>query len=374
MAKDNKKIRVLEVVSGLSPEGIGTFVLNVFENIDKDKVEISFALATEYKQFYEERLLKQGAKIYRTYEIGDGLTGKLKHFINIIKIIKKEGPFDVVHSHMDFFNGINLFAAFIARVPLRISHAHIEMDRKYLSTSKKIYNSIMRFFIRIFSNKKVGCSQNANLYINGVFENSIVVNNGINLDKFRGIYGLKKHVDVNIDSNKINFITIGRIEEQKNPVFIVEIINELKKLNSNIHLYWVGVGTLENRIKEMIKEYNLDEYITLLGKRSDIPDLLSNMNFMLFPSKWEGLGIVLIEAQSAGVPCFISNTIPKEANLGLCTVLDLDRNAKEWSNKINMYIREKSYNNKVNEEVLNLYNIKNVVKKLEKIYSKQESM
>lgn len=370
MAKDNKKIRVLEVVSGLSPEGIGTFVLNVFENIDKDKVEISFALATEYKQFYEQRLLKQGAKIYRTYEIGYGLMGKLKHFINIIKIIKKEGPFDVVHSHMDFFNGINLLSAYIARVPIRISHAHIYMDRKYLSTSKKIYNSIMRFFIRIFSNKKVGCSQNANLYINGICENSIVINNGINLDKFRGIYGLKKHVDIDIDSNKINFITIGRIEEEKNPFFIVEIINELKKLNSNIHLYWVGIGTLENRIKEMIKEYNLDEYITLLGKRNDIPDLLSNMNFMLFPSKCEGLGIVLIEAQSAGVPCFISNTIPKEANLGLCTVLDLDRNAKEWGNQIDMHIREKSYNNKINEDVLNLYNIKNVVKKLEDIYSK----
>ena len=120
----------------------------------------------------------------------------------------------------------------------------------------------------------------------------------------------------------------------------------------------------------MIKEYNLDEYITLLGKRNDIPDLLSNMNFMLFPSKCEGLGIVLIEAQSAGVPCFISNTIPKEANLGLCTVLDLDRNAKEWGNQIDMHIREKSYNNKINEDVLNLYNIKNVVKKLEDIYSK----
>lgn len=361
MAKDNKKIRVLEVVSGLSPEGIGTFVLNVFENIDKDKVEISFALATEYEQFYEDRLLKQGAKIYRTYEIGYGLIGKVRHFINLIKIIKKEGPFDVVHSHMDFFNGINLFAAFIARVPLRISHAHINVDKKYLSKLKLIYNSFMRCLIRIFSNKKVGCSIGANIYVNGCNNEKNIINNGIDLDKFN-VEKKKKN------KNEISFITIGRIESAKNPIFIVEIMNELVKRNRNIKLKWIGVGSLQKEVSDLIGRLDLNNNIQLLGKRSDIPNLLAQSDFMIFPSKWEGLGIVLIEAQAAKVPCFISNAIPKEADIGLCTILDLKDSAEIWSENIIKSIENMSYKKQLNKNLLEQYNIKNVCRKIEIIY------
>ena len=91
MARDNKKIRVLEVVSGLSTEGIGSLLLNVYENMDKEDVEISFALATKYEQLYEKRLINQEAKIYRTSENRERITDKVKHYINLIKIIKKEG-------------------------------------------------------------------------------------------------------------------------------------------------------------------------------------------------------------------------------------------------------------------------------------------
>ena len=208
----NEKVRVLEVVSGLSTEGIGTFLLNVFENMDDKNIEIDFALATEYKQFYEERLINQGARIYRTYEIGKGIRGKIKHFINLIKIIRTKGPYDVVHSHMDFFNGINLLAAFIAGTPIRISHAHISANGQNISYIKKVYISTMKLLIKKFSNKRLGCSKEANLYINGD-KNEVVIKNGINLTKFKEIYNINKEVDICIDRNKKNIITIGRIEE-----------------------------------------------------------------------------------------------------------------------------------------------------------------
>lgn len=364
---EKKKIRVLEVVSGISPEGIGTFLLNVFENIDDKNIQIDFALATEYKQFYEDRLINEGAKIYRTYEIGRGIKGKIKHFFNLIKIIKSKGPYDVVHTHMDFFNGINLLAAFIAGVPIRISHAHIAINGQKESYLKKIYINIMRLLIKVFSNKKLGCSREANLYINGD-ENEIVIKNGINLSKFKGIYNSNKKVDICIDRNKKNIITIGRIEEQKNPEFIVEVLKELVSIDENYVLWWVGVGTLKSRVEELIKRYGLENNIFLLGNRKDVPNLLSNIDYMLFPSKWEGLGIVLIEAQVAGVPCFISDAIPKEANLGLCTVLGLEQNGETWASLIDNHINNKTFKKIIDKKKLKEFDVKYTVKQLKAVY------
>ena len=123
MKKNNKRIRVLEITHGLAPGGIESFVLNVFENIDRDKYEINFAIACEGKQFYEDRVLEQDGKIYRTCDL-DSIRKIIKHFYRLIKLLKNEGPFDVVHSQIDFFNGVNLLAAYIAGVPCRISHSH----------------------------------------------------------------------------------------------------------------------------------------------------------------------------------------------------------------------------------------------------------
>lgn len=363
-----KKIKVLEVTSGISTEGIGQFLLNVYENINKEDIEINFALATKYEQYYEKRLIDQGAKIFRTYEIGDGFIAKIKHFNNLMKILRKYGPFDVIHTHMDFFNGINLLAGFICRVPVRISHAHLSTDKSQLSKFKKVYNFFMRSLIRIFATNKLGCSNEANKYINGVGVNddkSIVVNNGISFERFNNKY--KKRF---VQDETVKFITIGRIEEVKNPFFIVDIINEFYILRKDVELLWVGVGTLESEVKRRIAEYNLSDNVKMLGRRDDVDLILQEVDFMLFPSKYEGLGIALVEAQLAGIPAFISNTIPKEADLGLCTILELEDSAKEWARKIDLYIREKKYNNCLDNSKASKFNIKETVKDLEDIYIK----
>ena len=170
MKKNNKRIRVLEINHGLAPGGIESFVLNVFENIDRDKYEINFAIACEGKQFYEDRVLEQDGKIYRTCDL-DSIRKIIKHFYRLIKLLKNEGPFDVVHSQIDFFNGVNLLAAYIAGVPCRISHSH-NTNSAHASSEKvsifiKLYRFIMKNLINIFSTEKLGCSKEANLYMYG---------------------------------------------------------------------------------------------------------------------------------------------------------------------------------------------------------------
>lgn len=369
---ENQKVKVLIVVCGVSLEGIGTFVLNLFEHMDPEKVEIVFAVATKYKQFYEDRLINGGAKFIRTYEMGDGLVGIIKHFINLLRVIKREGPFDVLHTHMDFFNGINLIAGFLAGVPSRISHSHMSCGIGFLSPKKRLTNYFMRALIRVFSNRKLGCSVDANSYINGVKKTIVnvneVINDGLDIKKFQKQINSKKEYNLSRNNERINFITIGRIVDEKKPLFIVEIMNELKKNKMNFHLSWVGTGALEKEVRSLIQEYKLHDNVSMLGSRSDIPELLDKVDFMILPSKWEGLGIVLIEAQASRVPCFISDTIPKEADVGLCTRIPINKTAKEWAKQITDHIYNNTFNNCLDGKLLDSFEIQEVAKKMEQIY------
>ena len=135
--------------------------------------------------------------------------GITKHFINLIKLLKKEGPFDVVHSHMDFLNGINVLAAFIAGVPVRISHAHLAVNNKYNSLPKKLYNTTMKILINIFANHKVGCSETANKYMNDMKwkkNKSQVLFNGIDLNRFSSNKNQSSvKSDININEESVEF-------------------------------------------------------------------------------------------------------------------------------------------------------------------------
>lgn len=366
---DNKKVKVLEISHGLAPGGIESFLINVFENIDRNKVEISFALACEGKQFYEDKVISEGAKVYHTSDL-NGTKNIVKHFFRLIKVLRKEGPFDVVHTNIDFFNGVNLLAAFIAGVPVRISHSHNTNSAHARTVGAnlpiRIYRKVMRTIINALSTKRLGCSKYANLYMYGdKVKDTIVINNDVDFNKFKVT---EEIIGLNINQNKINFITVGRMCEQKNSLFIVKVINELVKLNNKFHLYWIGKGPQEDEIKSLIKRYKLENNITLLGSRKDVPNIMTKMDFMLFPSKWEGLPVTLVEAQVANLPCFISDKITDEADLGLCNVISLEKDEIQWATTINSYIKSSNYNQKVLEDKISSFNIKNVVKDIEKIY------
>jgi len=364
-----KKIRVLEITHGLGSGGIETFVINIVKNLNKSKFDIDFCFSCDEKQYQEDIVIKEGCKIYRTNDL-ESTKKIIKHFFKLIRILKSE-KFDVIHSHCNFLNGINLLAAFICGVPIRVSHSHTSNNNP-CSSMTKMYRYIMKKLIHCFATNKIGCSLIANEYLYGNKDlgNTKVIYNGMDINKF--IY-INKHRDLfkypMIKKGSINFITIGRMHESKNCLFIVKIMRELVALNPNIHLFWAGKGELEDRIVHMIEEYNLNEHITLLGVRNDIPELLSNMDFMIFPSKYEGLGIVCVEAQACGVHCFISDAIPKEANLGLCTIISLKKNEKEWANIIYNSIESKTYSKNFDEIKYGNYDIKKVTKAIENIYS-----
>ena len=151
-------------------------------------------------------------------------------------------------------------------------------------------------------------------------------------------------------------------------MFLIRVFSEVIKLRKNSRLIIVGHGSLESEIRNEINMLGIEEYVDILPQDTNIPEILSVMDYFLLPSLYEGLGIVLIEAQAMGVQCFASNYVPKEADIGLCKFLSLEIGVEGWAKSIDEYISENKYGN-IDNEKLNKYNIKNVVLDLEKIYS-----
>nr|WP_319398906.1 glycosyltransferase [uncultured Carboxylicivirga sp.] len=354
-----RKVRVLEILHGLAPAGTEAFVLNTVDHLDKDKFEVSYLIAVDRRQYHQDEVESKGHTVYMTNDL-DGKIKLLKHFVKMYKYMRKYGPFDVCHTHMDFFNGLNLMIAFFAGVKLRVSHSHnsgkIE-DNKIV----RYYRMTMRWFINKFANVKLGCSDDANRFLYGQkhFDQTKVIYNGIDLSKFF----------VDKRDAGLNFITVGRMVRQKNCLFIVEVIAELKKIHPEVKLRWVGDGDEREKIEQHIAELGVENNIDLLGVRKDIPVLLKKANYFLMPSLFEGLPFALVEAQASGLPCFISDAVPQQTNSGLCMSIPLTDNAQEWAEKITDYIDERIPEMKLDQVEIEKFDIKSSSQTVADIYA-----
>ncbi|MPQ43653.1 glycosyltransferase, partial [Clostridium tarantellae] len=274
-----------------------------------------------------------------------------------------------------------LLAAFICKIPIRIVHSHnsfsLYWNKKTFSNKAKLAYFLNKLSIRLFATNKLGCSKEAckTMYGDKAFKDkrTKVIFNGIDLDKFNSknfiMYEVKKKY--NINNEKINFINVARFDESKNQIFLVDVFNKLYSIRKDINLIFIGYGELENQIKKRVIELNLEKSISFLPHNSNIPEILSAMDYFLLPSIYEGLGIVLIEAQAMGLPCFVSDCVPRESQIGLCSYIPLEIGVIGWAKYINKYIND-NIKRTVDIDKLSKYDIKNTVKELEKIYNNNE--
>lgn len=370
-------IKIAYILLHLGDGGTETFVANVIEQLDKTKYDVTIILASnEEHGFLEDRMRKAGAKIYKTVYVS-GIKNKLIHLRMVYKILKDNGPFHIVHGNIDLFNGLELAVAKKANVPIRICHSHNSSTQNANTILSKlafnIYKPIMNHLIWKYSTVHLGCSDKAMNYLYGVhwenYKDSKVIFNGIKLDKFRNPNIDKEEYSkkIGIDPNKMNLLTVGRLVSQKNPLFILDIVYELSKIRDNFVFNWVGDGAMKKDIYKKVKELNIEKYIKFFGARSDVSEIMKCCDCFILPSLFEGLAFVIIEAQCAGLECFISNTVSHLANCGKCEVLPINKGAKVWAYTINDYIDSKK-EFMINKELLSKFDIKNTVKQLEEFY------
>ncbi len=357
--------RVLQILGSLQRGGAETLVMNIYRNIDRDKIQFDFIVRENVRDGYEEEVTKMGGKIFvipSPKKIG------LKKCIKMhLEVMKNNGPYIAVHSHMNAMSFISMYTAKKCKIKNRISHSH---STSFPGRLKFLFG---RYFTRKFSTKLLACSKDAGLELFGT-KNFEVIPNGIILDNFLvsddedKISYMKK---LGFSAKTINIIHVGRFVEPKNHEFIVEIANELKKEKFNFNIYLLGDGPRYNSLKEYVIKNKLNKCVHLLGSVSNVNEYMKAADLMIMPSKYEGFPVTLVESQAAGLPSIVSDNITKKVDFDLHLVEFMPLFINNWTK----YIRNKKYNRLYDKNHIyntisdNNYNISNTVKIIEKIYN-----
>lgn len=364
-----KKICIIN--HGLASGGTDAFVISILKNIDRKKFTVDLFLAVNpdsQSQFREDEARKFLNELSgNLYKIGDlgSMSQKINYVTSLYKAFKVNGPYDVVHSNMDLFNGINLMVARFAGIKKRISHSHSSGSQYEKETKRhlavKIYRSIMRNFIQLFSTNMLGCSNLALKYLYGKkYVNNkkcLIVYNGIDFTKFKPIEITQTN----------NIAVVGAISSVKNPFFTVEVIKELRKIRSDFKVFWVGNGALKSEVESKISYYKLNDNIIMLGARNDVDTILKDCSIFLMPSLFEGLGIALVEAQASDLICVVSDRIPKEADCGKCEFLPLEIGADQWASVIDEYLSGRK-NKYLKEDLIKRFDDNEIIKQIQDVY------
>ncbi|UVI27906.1 glycosyltransferase family 1 protein [Paenibacillus spongiae] len=336
------KIKVLHVVGKMHPGGIETLLMNVYRHTDREKYEFHFAVQTDEKAFYDDEIESLGGKILHQPHPQRGLSRFRKE---LEANIRKNGPYAAIHSHIFGFSGYVLKIASGLGIPVRISHSHtVHRDAKQ-PLLRRIYRAYMQRLILRNATHLLGCSRHAceSLFGKDCWEDRrvMIFPNAIALGPYESLPADRASLRAKLgihDPDIPVFAHIGRFQEMKNHSFLIDRFAEFAATCPQAKLLLIGDGPDRARIEEQVHRLGLSQQVEFLGQRKDIPELLGAADGFVLPSLIEGLGIVVIEAQAAGVPCLVSEAVPEEADLelGLVRKLRLDDPPNRWVEALGM--------------------------------------
>lgn len=366
-------VRILHVLGRLDRGGAETMVMNLYRNIDRSKIQFDFVIHTTDKCDYSEEIEKLGGKIYSMPKyVGKNhfqYKSAWKNFFNV------HPEYTIIHGHMRSTASIYLKIATQYNLKT-IAHSHNTSSGEGISA---IVKNLFQYPIRHIADYLFACSKNAGIWLFGKNacerDNFFILNNAIDAKKF--IYDETKRNMIRSKlgiGNELLIGHVGRFHPQKNHKFIINIFQKIQDINPNSKLILVGDGDLKAVIQNEVFNLGIGNSVVFMGIRNDIEDILQAMDIFIFPSLYEGLGIVAIEAQASGLPCLVSDVIPKETFITeLIHAMPLNEEPKLWAKKI----CELSYNYErrsyFNEICSNGYDISLTTKWLEKFYLEIEN-
>lgn len=358
-------IRVLQVIRHMNVGGAETFLMNVYRNIDRKKVQFDFLVTG--KGFFDEEIRQLGGKIYYMNYITE--IGQIKYKKQLKTFFKEHPEYTIVHSHIDQVSGIILEAAKEAEVTNRIAHSHSTRNTNGLIG--KIYKMYLQSKIKRNATVLLACGEDAAKWLyKSQWKKAIIIKNGINIEKFKFSEEKRKKIrkELGINDEILLIGHVGRFSKVKNQEFLVKIYKEYERNNHDSLLIMIGKGEEKERIEKLVNSEHLESKIKFLGLRQDTDSIYSAMDYMIFPSLYEGISLALIEAQVAGVKILASNTIDPNTNISKTIQwADIKDEPSKWSEKI--LENKRSDRREINNADFSGYDINNVAKKLQKLYS-----
>lgn len=361
-------IRVASVIGRYIGGGVEAVTINYYRNIDKNKVQLDFICDEDSTNIPYEEIERMGGKVIIIPSYS-----KLFKYHKALKRVLKEGNYKIIHSNINTLSVFSLFAAKCAGVPVRIAHSHSTTNKK--EKKKNLMKQVLRPFSKVFATDYMCCSELAGRWLFGNKEydkgNVYLLNNAIDLDKFKYNESLrkKKRNELGIKDDTLVIGHIGRFVAQKNHDFLINIFNEIHKKNNNSILLLAGQGPLMEDIKNKVKELNLDDNVKFLGQRNDANELYQAFDVFLLPSLYEGLPVVGVEAQAAGLLCYLSDDMTKETKvLDITKFMSLNNTPEEWADNILDDVKKYKRIDTSKEMTAKNFNIKEEAKKLEEYY------
>ena len=328
-------IRILHMIVSLNIGGSQNMIMNLYRAIDRNRIQFDFVVDHPEQPYFKNEIEKLGGKIF----VMPAFTGK-----NVFQLQKAWNCFfdvhpeyHVLHSHVRSYASIYLPIAKKYGVKI-IVHSHSTSNG---SGIKSVAKAILQYPLRYEADYFFGCSLKAGEWLFGKkivqSDRYFTIKNAIDTQKY--FFNRKQRSilrnQLRIEEDVTVFIHVGRLHEAKNHIFLLYVFAMLIKEIPNSMLLLVGDGELSSGIEKQIEQLNLKSNVKMLGARTDIPDILNAADAFLFPSKWEGLPVTVVEAQASGLPCFVSDKVTKEVGISeLVKFLPIDKGTQVWIDAI----------------------------------------
>lgn len=331
----NKPKRLL--IGGLSDKahqgGMENYVMDLYRHCDHQKLQFDFINSNQNAMAYRDEILSMGGRIFNIPLLRDGMAAHYKGLHYVYSSTHYLGAYfqsALKMKNLDFFKFAKRY-----RVPLRMLHSHNSTEDSPSLFDQLREKNVDRIIDR-YVNMYLACSKEAGKWMFGE-RPFTVIPNSIDTDKFSYQPYLRKKIREKYHlQGKLVLGTVGRLTEAKNPFYIMQIFSELKKQNPNVAFLHVGDGPLMERLKKKAVELNIKDDYFFIGQSDQVVDFLNAMDVFLLPSRYEGFPIVLVEAQSTGLPCFVADNIPVECRLtDDMYFIGIDNPPSTWAAQIN---------------------------------------
>lgn len=360
--------RLLCLVSAMNTGGAETFLMKLYRKLDKTKYQMDFCVNSTERGFYDCEIEKLGGKIFyipskseniRKFKMGLSeivrsyryeyvlrITSNAMGFLDL-KIAKDSGAKQCIarSSNSSDGNGLKVWSAHVLGRLLYSRYVDVKLAPSDLA-------GIYTFGKRCYSNGQV-----------------TILHNAVDLKQysFQTDERFKIRNEFGVAKNTLLIGHIGRFSKQKNHDFLIDIYKKINEKIPNSRLILVGSGELKEEINEKVQKLNLLENVIFTGVRADVSSILSALDVFVFPSFYEGMPNTVIEAQATGLPCIISDTITREANItGLVKYKSLQSSEEEWANEAINSVKIIRKDTK-NLFIQSGYDIESVTRKFEKL-------
>lgn len=362
-------IRVLYINGGIMNRGgIESYMMNYYRLIDKTKIQIDFIVHGFESGFYDDEIRRMGGEIYNIPVKSKDYFGNIKS----IKSIIHTGKYKIVHSHMDAMSMVVLKQAKKYGVPIRIAHSH---NTNHLTNNKIkfLINEYARLNLNRYVTHRFACSKVAAKWLFGEKylndDKVFIAKNAIDMKKYefdpRIRYKIRKEMNI---EDKFAIGHIGRFDYQKNHSFLIDVFDQIVRLNKKSILILIGSGHLQKEIEEKAEKLGLKDKIVFLGAINEVNEYLSVFDVLVLPSHFEGLPVTLIEAQANSLWTVVSDNVTKEVEItDKLKFISLKHNPNYWAKEILNYENLERHENNNSESYME-YDIYRQVKLLENFY------